>query len=534
MREFGQNFTPEQQIAPYKYKDKVRELYPDSGMWDYLRYDEEGNLWINNLRIKDVIEDVATSDYSGTPLEITDTTIIERRTKEWEQLTQRVAEKVGYTGGFEYFYAAKANRASEFVHAAIRTGWNSETSSKQDLDDLSFLESQGLIDKSKLKIINNGFKLPPDNRWDRVREEAETNKSTVIFEHSKETESEPIATYAETIIEMRKKGFNIAPILDSGEVDYFINNALQMEVGLRLKFGKVSTDEELSKLTSRFGMKWDELQKEADRIDDSCNLELTMLHAMVGAAETIKEEDFAQHLSFGLDKYFALKATHNKLTYFNIGGGIPPMSEKYDHEKFLEIFLTKAKQKAEQAGLPEPVITFELGSYVAAEAGFYVFDVIQQKENSVDVDSKKVDWMLLDGSLIEAIPDMLLIQRSFNILAAEYANSETTQVLLGDLTCDSDGRYPPKAQEGQKVLIPDVGIKNFVVITGVGAYQEQLAGVRGGHHCGLLEAAEVIVEKRNDGQTYARVMPRQTLIESQDIFGYTPKHVDALKKTVKS
>lgn len=532
-KEFEQNPSNGEVLKSTSYKDKITEMYPDSGIWDYLRYDEEGDLWINNLRIKDAIEHVASTDSSGTPLEITDTTIIERRTKEWEQLTQKVAQKVGYTGGFEYFYAAKANRASEFVHAALRSGWNSETSSKQDLDDLAFMETQGLIDKSQLKIINNGFKLPPDNRWDVIRAEASGDVGTVVFEQFERNEPERIDTYAETIIAMRKKGFQIAPILDSGEVDYFLKNAPDMEVGLRLKFGKVSTEEELHKLTSRFGMKWDELRQTADKIDASDNLKLTMLHTMVGAAETIKEEEFAQHLSLALDKYYTLKATHASLTHLNIGGGIPPMSEKYNHEKFLEAFLREAKRKAEVSGQPEPVITFELGSYVAAEAGFYVFDVIQEKDNSIDKDGKQIDWMLLDGSLIEAIPDMLLIQKSFNILAVNNANAQAKEVILGDLTCDSDGRYPPKAQEEQKVLIPEVGIKNYVVITGVGAYQEQLAGVRGGHHCGLLEAAEVIVEKRNDGQTYARVMPRQTLVESQDIFGYTPEYIDALKKTVK-
>ncbi len=513
------------------YKEIIQAEHAGSRMWDYLRYDNEGDLWINGMRVKEAIEAVASKDHAGTPLEITDTTIIERRCREWEEMTQRIAEKVGYKGGFDYFYASKANRASEFVHAAIRSGWNLETSSKQDIDDLEVFAKNGLVDKDNIEIICNGFKLPPDNRWDTIRLESGPSKGNIVFEHM-DGIGQRDSTYAENILRLHNEGFRITPILDEGEVDYFIDNADRIDVGIRMKFGKVSNDTDLKKLTSRFGMIPEEVEETADKIDASSNLRLKMLHTMVGAAETIKEEEFAEHLAFGLDKYFDLAEKHPTLTHFNIGGGIPPLFEKYDHEAFLTKFLTEAKKKAQERDLPEPVITFELGSYVSAEAGFYVLDVIQQKENSVDEEGKPVNWMLLDGSLMEAIPDMLITQKSFVILGADNANYPSTDVILGDLTCDSDGRFPQKVAGVKNIKLPNAGVKNFVVIIGVGAYQEQLAGVRGGHHCGLLEAAEVIVEKKADGTTRARVMPRQTLVDSQDIFGYNEPYLSKLRETV--
>lgn len=514
------------------YREYVVEEFKDSRMWDYLKYDEEGNLWINGLRVIDAISHVAGHDSEGTPLKIFDTTIIERRCKDWVDITQSVAVETGYTGGFEYFYATKANRSAEAVHAAIRSGWNTETTSKQDIDDLEKMYEAGLLDPAQTKVICNGFKLPPDGRWDVMRSNTESEKGHVIFEDIQGQRVDDDEVYAEKIVDVRKKGFRISPILDIGEVDYFIDQGVDMEVGIRMKFGKVSGDDELSQLTSRFGMIRDQIEETAQKIDASQNLTLTMMHAMVGAAETIPEGAFAAHLSLAADNYFELAKKYPSLKYFNIGGGIPPLTENYDHEKFLRIFLSDLKKKAEDSGVPEPVVVFELGSYTVAEAGFYAFDVVQEKTNGSDERGNTTSWYLLDGSLMEATPDMLVAQKSFNFFPVNNIDNPAKEVILGDLTCDSDGRYPQRFQDDKRIVVPNVGTKNFIVATGVGAYQEQLVGVRGGHHCGLLEAAEVTLERRNDGNVYARVTPRQSMRDSQSIFGYSDQVFDALRKTM--
>lgn len=517
--------------APISYREIVMREHGNSRMWDYLSYDGKGDLIINGLRVVDAVEHVAAIDKEGTPLEITDTTIIERRAHEWEDLTRETAAEVGYTGGFEYYYACKANRTAEAVHAAIRAGWNIETSSKQDIDDLAFLARYGLLDKS-VKIVCNGFKLPPDNRWDVVREQTGPDIPGIIYDegivgHAVDGDN----TYAEKIIRRQKEGFLIAPVLDTGEVDYFIQNSpMGSEVGLRLKFGKVADEYNLARLNSRFGMTFQDLQESADKISQSPNLTLTTLHTMVGAAELMPVDEFTNHLLFAADKYFQLARNYPTLKYLNIGGGIPPLSDEYDHKKLIRTVLEGIKQKAQDSGIPEPTIVFELGSFLSAESGLYVFDIIQVKENSVDEDGKPDKWALVDGNLMEAIPDMLMIQKEFKLISANNANVGTTEVRFGDLTCDSDGRYPPKYLESEKIAMPDAGVSNFLVIVGVGAYQRQLAGVSGGHHCGLLEAAEVVIEKRPDG-THARIRQRQTRLDSDGIFGYTYENMLELRKT---
>ena len=91
-----------------------------------------------------------------------------------------------------------------------------------------------------------------------------------------------------------------------------------------------------------------------------------MLHTMVSAAEDIPVEKFVASLLLSAEKYFLLKQKHPQMKYLNIGGGVPPLSENYDHRGFLEKMLTAIKARAEALQLDPPTIVFENGSLVAA------------------------------------------------------------------------------------------------------------------------------------------------------------------------
>jgi len=523
------NQTPESSREE-NYLERIKKETEGPRIWDYLRYDEKGDLWVNELRIKDAIR------LYGTPLEIVDTTIVERRCQEWKNLAEKVAEEVGYTGGLEYFFAAKANMSAEIAHAAYRSGWHAETSSTLDLENIKWLRERGLIDRS-LKIICNGFKLPPqcyglpEERPKKIK-----SKEVNFVQDRRHLAATHEIAYADNISLLRSIGFDIVPILDSGEFNYFAQREEipAMEVGLRLKFGKVTNDEELTRLVSRHGMAWEELKETAEKIERVPHLTLTMFHAMVGAAETIPVDTFVDSLLFAADKYFELKKDHPTLKYFNMGGGMAPMSEDYNHREFLEKFLSGLKQKAEAANLPQPTVIFEFGSYVAAESGFHVFKIIQEKESHLTTEGKRETWAIVDGGLMAAIPDMLVIDKEFRILAANNAHAPGKWVRIGDVSCDSDGRYPPKPMEPKKVLVPNAEEETYLVILTVGAYQEILAGIRGAHHCGLLEAAELILERRKDGKVYGRLMSRQTRQNARELLGYSQKAIRPLKRTLKN
>ena len=552
------------------YRKSVEEKWAGLGMWEYLSYDDAGDLWLGELRVLD-----ACQKY-GTPLEIVDTTLIERRSSEFFALVEGLREAIQYPGSCDFLYASKANMASEMTHAAYRSGWNAETSAVQDLEHLMWMHDKGLLprdpaslsspnspidssdksnrsDRKGFRVVCNGFKMPAEVLgWPAPRPVA--TKSRIDLPRKDVSKIRPWAPYADTIREMATSGWDITPILDEGEIAQFMRPGdPEMNVGLRLKFGKVRDRAALAGHQSRFGFSVHELQANARKIAASDNLNLTTLHTMVGAAETIPVERFVDSLLLAGDIYFELKAEFPSLRELNMGGGMPPLGENYDHAAVIEGWMRGLMERAEKAGLPAPNLTFEFGSLVVAEAGFHVFRVLQRKQNlgrpiaeTQDVESTPIDseptpaWAIVDGGLMAAIPDMLLIGKSFRILAVQGANREAVPVVLGDLSCDSDGRYPPADAEDESILLPavdplaDGGTECHVLIQGVGAYQEILSGVRGAHHCGLLEAIELIIERDASGRVRGRLFPRQTPEEAAHMLGYDAESAEALLETIRS
>lgn len=509
------------------YRDRIEALHGQSRIWDHLRYDEAGNLWIGGLRVVDAVRRY------GSPLEIVDTTLIERRSQQWFALTREVAEAHGYSGSLRYLYAAKANMASEITHAAYRSGWDAETSAQQDLAHLRWMKEQGVLPEG-LRVVCNGFKLPAAY-YGYPEVDPAPSQSRVDLPVKRLDQIVRNAPYADNIREMAAEGWDITPILDMDELPTFTAPGTPpMKVGLRLKFGKVADEAALGRLESRFGFEKKALFEAAREIADLPHLELRSLHAMVGAAQTIPVPQFVESLLLAGRIWMELKAEHPSLVELNMGGGLPPLGEDYDHRGFLEGLMSGLQQIAREACLPAPDLCFEFGSLVVAECGFHVFKVMQQKQSHREASGEAgTPWALLDGGLMAAIPDMLLIDKPFRFLAASGANRPAVAVRFGDPSCDSDGRYPPASFGADAIeWLPESEGPLHVCIQGVGAYQEILSGVRGAHHCGLLEAIELILERQADGRVAGRLLPRQTSAEAAVVLGYTDGSARALRATM--
>jgi diaminopimelate decarboxylase len=510
------------------YLDRIRADLGPSGVWDYLRYDEHGLCWINGLRVVDALRRY------GAPLEIVDTTLVVRRCAEWRALCHDVAAGLGYPGAFHFLYAAKANMASEVAHAAYRSGWGAETSSRQDLIHLEWLRREGLVPEG-MRVVCNGFKLARD-KFTLPQPDPGAARSSVVLPPGNLASLVRDATYAEAIIAMARDGWHVQPVLDLGELDAFSGPAAPaLDVGLRMKLGRVRNLEELDSLVNRFGMDLPALTRTADQVAASGNLRLVSLHGMVGAAETIPPDEYVAGLLVAADVWVELASRHPSLRELNVGGGMPPLGEPYDHRGVLRAYLVGLMARSQAAGLAPPDVTFELGSLVAAESSFHAFRVLQLKRNHQQERGSPAPavWAIVDGGLMAAIPDMLLLGKPFRIVAVEGACQPALRVRLGDVTCDSDGRYPPKSfGNDAAVWLPAGDGPQHVLILGVGAYQEILAGVRGAHHCGLLEASELILEERADGKVHGRLMPRQTTADAAKLLGYTQGAADALRQTV--
>lgn len=108
--------------------------------------------------------------------------------------------------------------------------------------------------------------------------------------------------------------------------------------------------------------------------------------------------------------------------------------------------------------------------------------------------------------------------------------------ILGDLTCDSDGRWPTKDMEkkGTKgILVPVSEKEQLMVIVATKAYGEQLTGVGGVGHCGLMELVELIIEEI-DGKPNGRLVPRQGYKEARELLGYNQNAINSLKAATRS
>ena len=500
-------------MATPTYREAVTTTWSDSRMWDYLRYDEAGDLWLGGLRVAD-----AARKY-GTPLEIVDTTVVERRCHEWLALAGAAAHAAGYPGRLRFLYASKANMASEVVAAALRSGWDAETSSVQDLHHLLWLKEHGAVPPG-LRVVCNGFKLPPE-RFGLPRPDSPL-ASRVDLPDLLPAGGRTPTSYAEEIVALARRGWRISPVLDADELPFFQRPGTPpMNVGLRLKFGRVASTTELGAHVSRFGFDAGELASQARAIAATPHLTWTTLHAMVGAAEEISVRPFVTGLGLAARLWCRLKREFPTLAELNMGGGLPPLADDYDHRGFLATLFAELLAVAAEEGVPPPDFTFELGSLVAAESACHVFKVVQEKRNHTDASGGPATWAIVDGGLMAAIPDMLFLGKAFRVLAVTGANDPPRRVRLGDLTCDSDGRYPPKSfGPDASVLLPSARAEQYVLIQGVGAYQEILAGVRGAHHCGLLEAIELILERRPDGRVVGRLMPRQSPADASALLGY--------------
>ncbi len=499
------------EFAGMPYHAAVKALWGETRIWDYARYDEAGELWINQLRVLD-----AANAY-GTPLEIVDTTIIERRSSEWMALCRDVAAARNYPGKLHFLYAAKANMASEITHAAYRSGWHAETSSTQDLSHLRWMRERGILTEG-LRVVCNGFKPAPERHRLARRSFPASSSGIDLPRVTSDLSDIHSLPYSVQIAEMARDGWDVCPILDQGELEYFSRPGTPaMDVGLRLKFGQLHDDAALASHVSRFGMDRSELERVADALVEFSHLRFTTLHAMVGAATSIPVPAMVESLGYACRVWAELRLRHGTLRELNIGGGVPPLSEAYDHRGLLEGLFDAFLAASRDAGTPAPEITFEFGILVAAEAGTHIFSILDEKRN----DDVGPPWAIVDGGLMAAIPDMLLIDKPFRVLAVSGGNRPARAIRLGDVTCDSDGRYPPASFGPDAIVLLPEGEPPPIAVFGIGAYQEILSGVRGAHHCGLLEALELIVESGPDGEPRARLMPRQTPREAASLLGYT-------------
>lgn len=476
------------------YKERLTRELKNPSFYEAFSYDPQGFLVLNQveghkggpIRILDLL-----NRYSeGGVLQITDLRMVKRRARQLKDLFMGSAEAVGYpTEKLQLHYAFKANTKGPFVLSAL-SELHGETSGELDLYNIQKMRRRNYIPKD-IKVISNGFK----NGWRQGNDRG----------------------YAQRIIDAHREGIDITAVLVPNEINFFLKNVTKgiLQVGLRLKFGQVSNDHDLDNLVSRFGFGWNDLTKEAAKINKAPNLKLTMLHAMISAAHTTEPNALATSALFAAEKWAQLKREYPSLTHLNFGGGFPTIDSGYDHGAFLKIYLSGVKEICKKYGVDLPTIVVESGSFVAADAEHLVYPIVDVYQNS----SKKHNEMNIAGTIMD-IQDIWVQEDPFTFVGTDHANETPIAVRLGDATCDSNCVYPPKTKPDDYILIPR-NAKGVVAID-VGAYQDVLGTVtsqkeaKAVNHCGQRVPRQLYIME--NGQVWVNTTP--SMEEMSNLSGF--------------
>lgn len=485
----------------------AREDYPQPGLWQQFSYNADGDLMYRGHRALDWVEKY------DAPLSVIDSGWVRLRTHQLHNLLDDARLATHYSAGARVYYAAKARMHAGIVLPAYQAGALGETSSVQDLLHIELLWRRRMLPRN-FKTICNGFKLPPERLIDRVPGKPFSTDEPVYT---------PLDDYAGTIMRMLNAGLPIMPIIDSlEEAAWFMEHAPRkgMEVGARLAFGKVREASDIDILNAGFGLTPRQTEKLLRQLAHHPRTTPRMLHAMVGAAETMPIHELVDGARLAAELYFRYKRVAPTLDTLNFGGGLPPLGESYDHLDLFCSLFSAIQQEAKKAGFDDgdlPVVAFEPGSLIAAESTFLIVPVLNIKTLG-HVGGAPILFGVSDVSFIESTIDGLLLGHDFPMLPANFGNRRSYPMWLRGVTCDSMDVWPPMTIERPwlRLPVPARNEKLYIVAAQVGAYQESLTGKGGVNHCAVKEPAEVII----DGAK-STVLPGTSAEDKLALMGYT-------------
>ncbi|MFH1112134.1 MAG: hypothetical protein V1712_03660 [Patescibacteria group bacterium] len=437
---------------------------------DYFDINKDGQLVVKEGNYQYNLSDLTRK--FGTSLELVFPFIIEKRLQELIAIFNKWIKTYRYRGKFFYHYPMKVNQNKEFVLPIISEGGNIEVTSANELWLVKRLWEQGQFN-TRIRVICNGPK---------------TNY------------------YLSLISELREKGLQITPIIE--DMDEVVSiNGFKGDVGIRLD-PDVRIRAHWDKKFGRFGLPAQEILK-LGRIR---NLKLLHYHM---STQIEYQEDLIAPLKKALNLYVKLHERNPNLDMIDLGGGLPVPYEGaplYNTETIVKRIIRNIQRTTDRAGVPNPDILVEWGSYLVAPAQVTIYRVLNEKpiENAM---AKK--WYVVDGSFMNDLKDTWAIHQKWQVLPINNLNAKKlTRVWLAGLSCDSDDKY---TAGGEYILLPRLedlenGDQQFVALLSTGAYQDSLAS----HHCLLSSPAKIIAQ--NGVLTIAR--KRESAEEVGKQFGW--------------
>ncbi len=439
----------------------------------------------DRLLLADQIDLNAMVARYGAPLEVAYCPQIALQIERMRAWAETARRRTGYSGDFIYAYATKANFAEEVVRTAIGAGAHYETSAAADVAIAHHLWQQGVLPSDRF-IFCNGSK---DD------------------------------AYIAAIVALRRAGFSrVVPVIDDlDELEALVTQCDEPFLfGVRERHAPADVDEHHPG-GERFGLTPEEMMHVAERLRSTPH-RLVMYHAMVGSQI---EDPNAWHarLARSAEACARLRQQSPSLRLFNFGGGMPTsaysLDFRFDYAGFLERLMTTLASVCTAHDIPHPALVGEFGRYTVASHNVFIMEVGRVKRGQGDAP----DWVLLNGSLMVALPDSLIVPgQEFIILPLDGWNRPVRPVrLAGRLTCDSDDFFPRPGSP--PLLLPEPYPGQHIAFFGVGAYQQMIAGRGGAHHCLTPEMRRIIIERDDDALVVREVAP-QNLGQIMGLLGY--------------
>ncbi len=447
---------------------------------------EEFSVTDNELNFHDIPLMDIIKQY-GTPLKITYLPKISSQIQRAKRLFNVAMAKVDYKGTYNYCYCTKSSHFSFVMEEAMRNDINIETSSAYDIHIINALYETKAIDKN-IFIVCNGFKRPQ---------------------------------YIENIADLVHRGFeNTMPILDNKEEIELLDAALKKECKIGIR---IASEEEpkFDFYTSRLGIRYNDIVTfYKEKIKSNKKFRLKMLHFFINTG--IKDTAYYwSELSKCMNVYCELKKICPDLDSLNIGGGFPIKNSlyfSYDYEYMTEEIIAQIKNACNQAGVAEPNIFTEFGSFTVGESGATLYSIINQKQQN-----DRENWYMIDSSFMTTLPDIWGINQRYILLAINNWDREYHRVFLGGLTCDSEDFYNAEAHSNA-IYLPKLvsGEAQYIGFFHTGAYQESLGGYGGIQHCLTPAPKHIILDKdKETGEYFTRLFSKEQSHRSMmKVLGY--------------
>lgn len=458
-----------------KYKELIEQTF------DFPQKEfkvENNSLQFNNLPLMDIIEKY------GTPLRLTYLPKIGQQIQRARRLFNSSIANLDYKGNYYYCYCTKSSHFSFVVEEALKSNVFLETSSAFDFELIKKLEAKKKLTKD-IQIICNGYKTQ---------------------------------SYQNNIIEAIQNGYkNIITVLDNvQELDKYQPLDEPLHLGMRIA---AEEEPKYEFYTSRLGIRAnDVVSYYQQKIQNNPKYVLKMLHFFIDTG--IKDVNYYwTEFHKALKIYVELKRICPTLNSINLGGGMPikqSLAFDFDYEYMINEIVTQIKNVCSEVNVEEPHIYTEFGSYTVGETGAVIFSVLGQKQQN-----DRESWYMLDGSLMNNLPDIWGLSQRFIMLPINKWNEEYKQVNLGGITCDVGDYYNSDAHINQ-VYLPNIkeGEKLHIGFFHTGAYQDTLSGYGGIKHCLLPSPPHILIDEVKGKLVYTTFAEEQTAESMMKILGY--------------